>query len=134
MMNNDHPFLTLDRTCDEAVEWVSEQVCATGLSVVRTFDLQVARHAQTACPCPHHGSEQCDCQMVVLLVYQGAHPPLAIIAHGYNHQTWLTIVDTPQQHPDQHLDAMIRNIFASSASPPTRDYSVESRCRLTGGI
>ena len=68
--------------------------------MLRTFDLQIARQAQTSCPCPHHGTDQCDCQLVVLLVYQDHREPLAIVAHGYEGQTWFSVVDTPQQRAD----------------------------------
>jgi hypothetical protein len=69
-MSDNHALVRLNQPCDEAVDWVIEQAYQAGLSVLRTFDLQMARHAQTSCPCPHHGTDQCDCQMVVLLVYQ----------------------------------------------------------------
>ena len=70
MVMNDHSaFIMLAQPCDDAVEWLSRMVSQAGLSVLRTFDLQTARQAQAVCPCPHHGTDQCDCQMVVLLVY-----------------------------------------------------------------
>jgi hypothetical protein len=112
MSNNSH-FLMLEQPCDEAVDWVSKKMNQAGLSVICTFDLQVARRAQTMCPCPHHGTDSCDCQMVVLLVYQDNRQPLTIIAHGYSGQTWFSVVDTPQQRADPHLEATIRRLLAS---------------------
>lgn len=117
-MSNNSPFLVLEQTCDDAVNWLSEQVSRAGLSVMCTFDLQVARHAQVACPCPHHGTDQCDCQMVVLLVYKAQQRPLTIIAHGYNHTTWFSVVDTPQQRADPLLEATILHLVASQYQPP----------------
>jgi hypothetical protein len=112
LISDNTPFLVLEQPCEEAVEWVAEQVSRAGLSAMRTFDLQVARHAQGLCPCPHHGASQCDCQMVVLLVYQVNQMPITIIAHGYNGQTWFSVVDTPQQRADPHLEATIRRLVA----------------------
>ena len=109
-MSDDSPFLTLEQPCDAAVEWLTDRVSQAGLRVMRTFNLQVARHAQVICPCPHHGTEQCDCQMVVLLVYASNPQPLTIIAHGYNNRTWFSVVDTPQQRADPLLEATIMGL------------------------
>jgi hypothetical protein len=103
-------FLIIDRPCDEAVAWLNDQVNRSGLSMIRTFDLQVARQAQVDCPCPHHGTEQCDCQMVVLLVYQQTRQPVTLIAHGYNGQTRFSLVDNPQQRADQNMQALLRHL------------------------
>ena len=107
-MSDSSPFLILEQPCGDAIDWVARQIDRAGLRVVRTFDLQVARQTQTSCPCPHHGTEQCDCQMVILLVYARECQPISIIAHGYNGQTWFSVVDTPQQHADPRLEAVIR--------------------------
>lgn len=112
-MSSNTAFMMLDKPCDEAVEWVTEQARQAGLEVLRTFDLQMARHTHTSCPCPNHGTDQCDCQMVVLLVYQGHLEPLAIVAHGWEGQTWFSVVDTPQQRADPHLEAVIRRLVIS---------------------
>jgi hypothetical protein len=118
-MSDNAAFLMLEQPCDEAVELVSTKMNQAGLSVIRTFDLQVARRAQTVCPCPHHGTDPCDCQMVVLLVYQLYQKPITIIAHGYNGQTWFSVVDTPQQRADPHLEATIRRLVAPQILPTT---------------
>ncbi len=113
-MSENSPFLILDQPCDSAVEWVVQQIRQTGLQVVRTFNLQVARQAIAGCPCPYHGTEQCDCQMVVMLVYGGGQPnrfdcqPVSIVAHSNNDQTWFSVVDTPQQRADPDLEVAIR--------------------------
>ncbi len=118
MVMNDHSvFMVLEQPCDEAVVWLSQKASQAGLSVLRTFDLQMARQAQALCPCPHHGTDQCDCQMVVLLVYQDSREPLAMIAHGYEGQTWFSVVDTPQQRADPNLVAEIRKIVALQIKP-----------------
>ncbi len=107
-MNDSSPFLILEQSCDDAINWVIRQIGSAGLRVVRTFDLHVARLAHTSCPCPHHGTEQCDCQMVVLLVYGNDRQPVSIVAHGNNGQTWFSVVDTPQQRANPRLEAVIR--------------------------
>jgi hypothetical protein len=111
-MSDSAPFLYMEQRCDHAVDRVTRQLGTAGLQVVRTFDLQVARCKQSganaSCPCPHHGTDQCDCQMVILLVYGKGRQPVSIVAHGYNGQTWFSVVDTPQQHADPSIEAAIR--------------------------
>jgi hypothetical protein len=113
-MSDNSPFLILEQPCDNAIDWVTRQIRSVGLQVVRTFDLHVARHAHANCPCPHHGTDQCDCQMVVLLVYgsggytSSERQPVSVVAHGHNGQTWFSVVDSPQQRADPQLEAAIR--------------------------
>ena len=106
------PFLVLKKDCDEAVRWISVNLNHSGMQVVQTFDLQTTRFDHRLCTCPHHGTEQCDCQMVVLLVYDNGFPPASIIAHGYDGQTWFMMVDSPQQTIPNGLDAAIQDALA----------------------
>ncbi len=116
-MSDASPFLVLQQTCDDAVDWIIRQFSAVGLHVVRTFDLQVARQMSIECPCPHHGTDQCDCQLVVLLVYKPGYSPISVVAHGYDGQTWFSVVDSPQQHADPKLEATIRHVLIRHAPP-----------------
>ncbi len=116
-MNDSVLFLVMNRTCDQAIQWVRDKLSDAGLQVVRTFDLKDARSAHFDCTCPHHGTEQCNCQMVVLLVYGGNRPPLSLIAHGHDDKTWFYVVDTPQQRADPRLETAIRQTLI----PPATD-------------
>jgi len=65
-----------------------------GLQVVRSFDLQLARQAMrnpSACTCPHHGTVRCTCQYLVYLVYADGPEPVAVIVHGHDGHTEVTI-------------------------------------------
>ena len=93
-MSEIESFLTVEGSCEEAVTWVIRQAINTGLLIVRTFDLKVALHDHADCPCPHHGTELCDCQMVVLLVYGEARHPVTLVAHCYEGKTRFSLVDT----------------------------------------
>lgn len=68
-----------------------------GLQVVRSFDLKAARAAQVNCTCPHHGTDQCDCQMVVLLVYDQDNLPFTLLLHGHDGHTQIAFVDPIEQ-------------------------------------
>ena len=117
-MSDSYPFLTLEQPSNDAIAWVVRQVSGVGLQVVRTFDLQVARHDSADCPCPHHGTDQCDCQMVVLLVYGDDYQPISLVAHSYDGRTWFSLVDTPQQRADPRLERAIRQALRMESIPP----------------
>jgi hypothetical protein len=112
-MSSTPPLIIIDQACGNVVSWVIQELTGAGLQTLRTFDLQTAQYVNTkqvntSQLCPHHGTGPCDCQMIVLLVYQGNSHPISLVAHGYNEQTWLYLVDTPQQRADPHLETTIR--------------------------
>src|SRR5690349_3807482 len=73
------PLLKVNKACGDSALWATRRLEEAGYQTVRTFDLQASRLAQFDCPCPHHGTEKCDCQMVVLLVYKGKRNPSTMI-------------------------------------------------------
>ena len=88
------PFLIVEQNCDTALQWANQQLAGAGLRTVRTFDLQDARTGSHDCSCPHHGTDECDCQMVVLLVYGNDKEPETLILHGSDGKTWLSLGHT----------------------------------------
>jgi hypothetical protein len=109
-------FLIVEQNCDTALQWANQQLAGAGLRTVRTFDLQDARAGSHDCSCPHHGTEQCDCQMVILLVYGSSNKPITLILHGNNGKTRLTLDNTMQ--PASPLANQVRKIldFTESTS------------------
>lgn len=108
-MNRSTYLLTLKLDSDQAVENVSRRLFGNGLQVVRSFDLQAARSTHTDCTCPNHGTAECDCQMVVLLVYDKQGEPLTLVAHSQDGCTQFELVDNPQQRPQLVLkDAVLQ--------------------------
>ncbi len=116
---NTSPFLSINHPCDEALQWAKKQLLQAGLRPIQTFDLHTARLALHDCPCPNHGTEECDCQMVVLLVYGKAADvstlpavvntsPATLILHGNDGQTWVSIANDLQQRTDAKLINSIR--------------------------
>ena len=96
-------ILTLQSDSQVVIEQSIQRLNLAGFQVVRSFDLKVARSAHIDCTCPHHGTEQCDCQMVVLLVYGQESPPVTLVAHGHDGQVQIALVDAPEQQPDSQL-------------------------------
>ena len=111
-MNRSTYLLTLKLDSDQSVEQVSRRLTKDGLQVVRSFDLQTARSTHTNCTCPNHGTTECDCQLVVLLVYDKQGEPLTLVAHSQDGRTSFELVDTPQQRPQSILKAAVLQALA----------------------
>ncbi len=105
------PFLVLDQSCDRVLPWVSQELTGAGFRLVQTFDLQVARLAHPDCPCPHHGKDECNCQMVILLVYQKQGTPATLVIHGQDGRSWVSLASPTGKRANQHLEAAIRHVL-----------------------
>ncbi len=90
------------------------QLGQAGLHAVQTFDLQSARHALSECPCPHHDTAECDCQMVVLLVYGEAEKPVTLILHGNQNITWVSFAEGAGQRGDVQLMSVVQAALTAS--------------------
>jgi hypothetical protein len=125
-MNSTSLFVTVERPCEETISWAIQLLKNAGLRVISTFDLREARHSHPDCPCPNHGTEACDCQMSILLIYHGTQPPEALLVHSFHETTWLYLVDTPEQPVNHALDSLIRKIL----SQPIPDLIEKTEYRL----
>jgi hypothetical protein len=101
------PFCIRNCPCDEAVSWTKTQLSQAGLRVLQTFDLNTARQTLADSPCPYHGTSECDCQMVILLIYGITDEPAALIVQGNNGQTWFSFENYPWHQPDPGLRVTI---------------------------
>lgn len=124
-MNQNVQLVTIQADCEEAAAQTVQLLSGAGLQVVRSFDLRSARMAHAECTCPHHGTAECTCQFVVLLIYGQRGAPVTLVAHGHDGQTWLSLVDTPQQPADMKLAAKIAQALSpASFVPVTHEQSV----------
>lgn len=126
------PFLILDQTSDQVLTWVKQQLTGADFRVVRTFDLQVARMAHPDCPCPHHGTDDCNCQMVVLLVYGKQDEPSTLVIHGQDRRSWVSLVAPVGKRVNQHLEAVVRRVLIPqlSSMPSSAEVAYEARPTL----
>lgn len=113
---NISPFHSIACSCDEVLPGVIEQLKEAGLRSVQTFDLHSAMMGAHSCSCPNHGTEACDCQMVVLLVYGDATEPVTVLLHGNSKQTWISLADTFLQHPDPQVQITIQRALEGKES------------------
>ncbi len=125
---NISPFLSINHPCDEALQWAMKQLVQADLRPIQTFDLHATRARLTMhdCSCPNHGTDECDCQMVVLLVYGNAEDvstlptvvnasPATLILHGNDGQTWVSIANDSQQRADVKLIHSIQQALDTKA-------------------
>ncbi|MDL1943448.1 hypothetical protein FBQ99_14005 [Chloroflexi bacterium CFX2] len=111
-------FLTVDLPCDAALQAAKKKLSQAGLRALQTFDLHAtrARQPQPDCSCPNHGTADCDCQMVVLMVYGETAEPAALILHGSDGQTRFSIADDLSQRADKQLAAAIKEALKIKAA------------------
>ena len=96
-------LLTLRQPAEIAVVWITQRLTARGFQVEQTFDLHAARMLQTDCLCPFHGTNDCTCQMIVLLVHDQNTQPVTIVLHGHDNQTWLAMADVENNKMDENV-------------------------------
>lgn len=83
----------LNCSSEDAVQQLTEALKRHGLSVVRSFDLRVAMDSSGPCECPYHGTTDCDCQFVVLLVYGSSIDPMTVTIHSNGPSTGIEVIE-----------------------------------------
>lgn len=116
---NISPFRSIDQPCDRTLQWAKKKLAKANLRAVRTFDLHAARIGLHDCSCPNHGTTECDCQMVVLLVYGEDMEPATLILHGNEGETWLSISANMHKQPAITLSAAIQKALDIKTLIPT---------------
>ena len=106
------PLIKLNCTGDEAVFKVTDVLHGSGLRVMTSFDSQLTRTTVTPSVCPHHGTADCDCQIVILLIYDQDGQPATLFAHGQDGETWISLVVAPGQRPDAALENKIKQALS----------------------
>lgn len=124
-MSYSTPFLFVNKPCDEAVAEVVQQLALSNLQVLRTFDFQISGINSTQCTCPYHGTDRCDCQFVVLLVYQDKLRPTSLVVHGQDGKTWFALVDSPEQRAVPRSIAAIRKALLTPIALPNREGQLD---------
>lgn len=116
-MNSARTLLTLELAFEEALTWLTCQLSAARLRVVRTFDLLETFHDPAECPCPHPPGEVCTCRMVILLVYGEGYLPASLVAQGNSWRTCFALVDNAHQPADPPLERAICQALRVDITP-----------------
>jgi len=87
------PILEINTQCSTFVTSLKAALISAGLSVVQSFDLRSVRLMHKGCTCPHHGTDQCTCELVVLLVYRSVGGPITLILDGRDGKTFVFVTE-----------------------------------------
>ena len=115
-MSTLNTLLTVMCSCDDVVRWITQRLPQADLRAIQTFDLHSARLTFQDCPCPYHGTNQCDCQMIILLIYGNAMEPATLILHGNNGQTWISLAEDTNQQTDRKIISDIQQALELKVS------------------
>lgn len=100
MYSGKQPLLVLNQGCNCTADQVSDHLDAAGFSVVRSFDLISAQQ----------GSSNCDCQMIILLVYGQDGPPASLIFDGTQFNTSIFLENDPERRLAPRISALMSKI------------------------
>lgn len=119
------PLITLYEDWATATDHVKQALACAGFDVIPSFDLQVAKTEASGFVCPIHGNDQCDGQIIELLVYDQDKPPLTLEVHGHDGLVRFAIVDTTERRSNPPLVAVILRAL--------REMSISKRYPEVGG-
>lgn len=122
IMNTDNCLLTLQSDCETVITEIKKRLSGRGYTVMRSFDLKSACASYPDLICPHHGEPPCDCQLVVLLVYENETSPVSLVIHSHRGQTEVTKVTFPDTQSDPELNASIRSTMENMTSRQESEY------------
>ena len=105
-------LLTRDQPSTEAVNWFTHRLVKAGLRVSRSFDLRTAMTEGIPCTCARHGGN-CDCDLMVLLVYGKEQRPATIVAHSHNGRTWFSLADSPADRPSPEIYLKVKSALST---------------------
>jgi hypothetical protein len=92
----------------QVVDLLTQELCKNEIQITRSFDLQATRAVHAGCSCPHHGTKQCTCQLIVLLVSEWQNPPVTLVLEGRDGHTWVSLVVAPGEKVLPHILDLVR--------------------------
>lgn len=116
-MNQAIQIRSFDFGSDIVLKHITEVLRGLGLEVVQSFDLQLARRSQKDCTCPHHGTKMCSCQMAVLQIYGEFKEHAAILMHGHDQETNITLIMPARQGTSPDLENLILQCISDTQIP-----------------
>ena len=111
-MSQESRLISLNLDGNKAVENLSHRLTSDGMHVIRSVELQTALSAHENIPCPHHGLKQCDCQLIVLLVYDHRGSHLKIVAHSKDKKTHFSLIDPPLNDNERKIKSKVLQSLA----------------------
>jgi hypothetical protein len=110
------PVLSVSQTCNQTADLLKRRLMERGWKTLQTFDLHETRFAIDGCSCPHHGTQECDCDMVVLLVYGMEPEPVTVLLHGCDGQTHVAFPEDAESKIKQASLVALRQALEGNMS------------------
>lgn len=101
------PLAIIETRCSQFVAPFKKALENAGLWIFQSFDLQSMQIMPEGCTCPNHGTNQCTCELIVLLVYQNFGSPISLILDGRDEKTYVYIADDMQNVNKSSLNRSI---------------------------
>ena len=111
-MSQNTSSLSIPGDCEIISTYLKQNLEIIGYQVIRSFDLQRARGMHTECACPYHGNAQCDCQMIVLLIYLSNGEPYTLLVHGRDGITQFSWDENIPDEEETTLLVVFRDVFS----------------------
>jgi hypothetical protein len=115
-MNNNISVMDILGDCEVVAEYLTQVLNNSGYEVIRSFDLQRAREVHTSCACSYHGTADCNCQLIILLVYLQTEQPRTLVLHGKNGVSHLGWGDELSPQDESMMLSMFKEVAAMIAS------------------
>lgn len=115
-MSTGSPFCILNCPCDEALPWAKTQLLQAGLRVLQTFDLKTVCGTPAEYQCSHHDPSECDCQLVILLIYGRTSKPTTLVLQGDDNKTLFLLESDPFHQLDPVTCSAIKQALQSTES------------------
>jgi hypothetical protein len=110
------PTLVINARCPQYLEPLKKQLADAGFWAIQSFDLQSTRTLhEEGCTCPHHDTNQCTCEMVVLLVYPASGDPVTVMLDGRDNRTYVYLLNDPRDSPPAATLDSITQVLLSTA-------------------
>ena len=110
-----NPLLVIDADCSQFIEPLKKELSDAGLWAVQSFDLRSTRALHEGCTCPNHGTSQCTCELVVLLVYRPVGGPVTLTLDGRDGKTFVFVTDETSKTQRSSTIELIEKAIRESA-------------------
>lgn len=110
------PVMVIDAHCSQFARMLQAVFSAAGLSAFQSFDLRSTRALHEGCTCPNHGTRQCTCELIVLLVYLPEGGPLTVVLDGRDAQTFVFLADEDVNSLYLYSAEMVKQVVQRAAS------------------
>ena len=93
-----------------------------GFRVQWTFDLQAAKEFTPACTCPNHGITHCDCQYMVLLVFDKGGIQETLLVHGHDTHSWIVLTAQPGRCPNDGIRRVVQMLYPAESGVSSLEH------------